>query len=156
MKRTKNVFAFSVAILCVGLCVAFAGAVLFTPTSAVDSRFAGADSNRDGKLNQQEFEQYLAKLNQMKMVKKSESAPAGECDFKNKNETYAREGSYIESALGYSYVPVKSVTETDVTEIEGTENVKSKSGGCCGGKKKEMTSMSSEKSGGCCGGKKKE
>jgi hypothetical protein len=121
--------------------------VPFTPSSAaVDPRFTKADLNKDGKLDQQEFEQYLVTLNKMKMVKVSQETTAGECSTDNAdNAAYANEGSYMESALGYAFVPVKSVSETVVT--------KSKEGGCCG-KKKEKEMTASTESGGCCGKKK--
>ncbi|MDR1964215.1 MAG: hypothetical protein LBQ50_10585 [Planctomycetaceae bacterium] len=84
----------------------------------VDPRFAKADLNHDGKLDQAEFEQYLALLSKMKLAKPKMAAPG------TIEKQYGNKGSYMESALGYAFVPVKSVTKTVIEKKEGS---------CCGG-----------------------
>jgi hypothetical protein len=126
-----------------------------TAKAPVDPRFAKADLNGDGKLDQAEFEQYLALLSKMKLKKPvKETVPLTEAE-----KLYGKRGSYMESAMGFSVVPVKSVTETAVEKKGGccggkTETtVTEKKGGCCGGKAETTVT---EKKGGCCGGSKTE
>ncbi|MDR1494135.1 MAG: hypothetical protein LBT05_15650 [Planctomycetaceae bacterium] len=107
----------------------------------LDARFAKADANKDGKLDQQEFKAFLVYLNTLKLAKPvKKTAPPTETELR-----YEKSGSYLQSAMGY--VPVKSIA------------VPEKSGGCCGGKMKaaETENANAPKSGGgCCGGGKTE
>ncbi|MDR3110331.1 MAG: hypothetical protein LBU65_11715 [Planctomycetaceae bacterium] len=126
-----------------------------TAKAPIAPRFEKADINKDGKLDQAEFEQYLAFLSKMKLKKPvKEVVPLTETE-----KLYGKHGSYMESAMGFSVVPVKSVTVVSVApEKQGgccdgakTETtVAEKKGGCCGGAKTEETVV--EKKGGCCGG----
>ncbi|MDR2438472.1 MAG: hypothetical protein LBE12_03740 [Planctomycetaceae bacterium] len=110
-----------------------------TVKKPVDPRFAKADTNQDGKLDQAEFEQYLALLNKMKLAKPKVAEPSPI------EKRYGNKGSYMESAMGYAFVPVKSVSETVLEKKEG---------GCCGKKTKttERTeTVETTKTSGCCG-----
>ncbi|MDR3234070.1 MAG: hypothetical protein LBT46_10485 [Planctomycetaceae bacterium] len=147
----KIVLSAVFGIAALGAVCLFAGGFSLTPKEAVDPRFAAADTDKNGKLDHREFEEYLVRLNRMKIVKVPDTASAGECSGSEKETASTSSGNYMESALGYSYVPVKSATEKPMT----------KEGGCCGKmkmKEAEKTgsgteTASMEKSGGCCGKK---
>ncbi|MDR2117644.1 MAG: hypothetical protein LBP87_14800 [Planctomycetaceae bacterium] len=109
-----------------------------TVKKTVDPRFARADTNQDGKLDQMEFEQYLALLSKMKLAKPKLPEPTPI------EKRYGNKGSYMESAMGYAFVPVKSVSETVLEKKEG---------GCCGKKSKTTEIVETVKEGGCCGKK---
>lgn len=123
-----------------------------TVKKPVDPRFAKADTNHDGKLDQEEFEQYLALLSKMKLAKPKVAEPS------LIEKQYGNKGSYMESAMGYAVVPVKSVSETVLEKKEGgccgkkTETAKtSPKSGCCGAKTETAEITETTKESGCCG-----
>jgi hypothetical protein len=119
----------------------FAALPLIAAEEPLDARFLKADTNKDGKLDKQEFEAFLVYLNTLKLAKPQKKvAPPTETEVR-----YEKPGSYLQSAMGY--VPVKNASITETTES-------GKSGGCCGGKMKAAETESAEKKGGCCGGTK--
>jgi hypothetical protein len=135
MKLKKIVVLFAM-FFCTVLAVVAGEAV----KKQVDPRFAKADTNQDGKLDQDEFEQYLALLSKMKLVKPKVAEPSPI------EKRYGNKGSYMESAMGYAVVPVKSVSETVLEKKEG---------GCCGKKTKTTETTEITKESGCCGKKTK-
>jgi hypothetical protein len=133
MMKTKIAAALIAVLICAAIPIIAADA----PKETLDPRFEQADFNKDGKIDQAEFVRYLALLDKLKLKKPVKViAPLTETE-----KLYGKKGSYMESALGVSIVPVKLTTETVVE----------KKGGCCGGKKTEEAVV--EKKGGCCGGK---
>ncbi|MDR3198231.1 MAG: hypothetical protein LBU34_10230 [Planctomycetaceae bacterium] len=132
MKLKKIVVLFAMF-----FCTVFAVVAEETVKKPVDPRFAKADTNQDGKLDQAEFEQYLALLSKMKLVKPKVAEPSPI------EKRYGNKGSYMESAMGYAVIPVKSVSETVLEKKEG---------GCCGKKMKTTTEITeTTKESGCCG-----
>ncbi|MDR0611001.1 MAG: hypothetical protein LBG58_12885 [Planctomycetaceae bacterium] len=130
---------FFIVLFAMIFCTVLTVAAEETVKKSIDPRFAKADTNQDGKLDQTEFEQYLALLSKMKLAKPKVAEP-GPIE-----KRYGNKGSYMESAMGYAFVPVKSVSEIVLEK---------KDGGCCG--KKTKTTQTAEinetaNASGCCG-----
>ncbi|MDR2168618.1 MAG: hypothetical protein LBP59_00570 [Planctomycetaceae bacterium] len=114
-----------------------------------NAKFASADQNGDGALSKEEFANYFAKIQQVKLADNNsanETPKGGCCGGKNKAKDAVVKNNEKSSCCGGG-------KNAETVNVKFSKEGEPKSGGCCGGKNKVKDAVvkNNEKSS-CCGG----